>query len=544
MAECSPNSGFEKSFPLRDSGGNIGPFRATQIWNEIIYHLKSRVEVKRRRLKMRSYDNCFTGTDAVDVVLHYLLNDKETFNTELSREKAIKLCQTLMNKSVFEPANCRPVDGKPVFEDSSSKLYRFPGSLEDDKENKDSDEDLNQSEMCMFDPVEEAEYLKKSKPLRVNPAFEPDVSSDSVICNPALIGRSGSVMEELMKISSTIKCKSAMSLEPRRIDTKMTRNSDIQEVSPEVVEETWKEVALAQLLILVEVPFLDGVLGEEKENKKQLRRNLIISNVVAKHTNMPFLGAVDFEDSVMHTAYDCLQCMPKGTSLLSDESFKQGDAQTKTKLFWKIAKYYSELSEPLLPERFIDLHVAILNLIMTEHEKNALESLQLDVILLPWSVREELQRLLRFLSAVKKDKSFSLDVQESNKTIVLKVFCDSILKHKLLTSSVAAEFVLFLLSHHREIFHVPRNIREKVSLRLYKLKHGDCMPLYESTYCNRITKEEYQRQSEECTQSSLIEMINSVLDDVNIPLKDKKVRLRQFQKYYPNIYERYFQGMI
>ena len=69
-------------------------------------------------------------------------------------------------------------------------------------------------------------------------------------------------------------------------------------------------------------------------------------------------------------------------------------------------------------------------------------------------------------------------LQESNETVVLKVFCDSILKHKLLTSSVAAEFFLFLLSHHREIFHVPRNIREKVSLRLYKLKHGDCMPLY------------------------------------------------------------------
>ena len=40
---------------------------------------------------MKSYDNCFTGTDAVDVVLHYLLNDQETFNTELSREKAVKV---------------------------------------------------------------------------------------------------------------------------------------------------------------------------------------------------------------------------------------------------------------------------------------------------------------------------------------------------------------------------------------------------------------------------------------------------------------------
>ena len=44
-----------------------GPFRATQIWNEVIDHLKEKVELKKRRYKLRNYDNCFTGTDAVDV---------------------------------------------------------------------------------------------------------------------------------------------------------------------------------------------------------------------------------------------------------------------------------------------------------------------------------------------------------------------------------------------------------------------------------------------------------------------------------------------
>ena len=68
-----------------------GPFRATQIWNEVIEHLKEEVEVKRRRQLLRNYDNSFTGTDAVDVVLHYLLSsDKDTF-CNLSREKAVKV---------------------------------------------------------------------------------------------------------------------------------------------------------------------------------------------------------------------------------------------------------------------------------------------------------------------------------------------------------------------------------------------------------------------------------------------------------------------
>lgn len=68
-----------------------GPFKATKIWHDLIDHLKSKVELKRRRHKMKSIDSCFTGTDAVDVVLHFLLNDRDTFSADLSREKAVKV---------------------------------------------------------------------------------------------------------------------------------------------------------------------------------------------------------------------------------------------------------------------------------------------------------------------------------------------------------------------------------------------------------------------------------------------------------------------
>jgi hypothetical protein len=72
-----------------------GPFRATQIWNEVIDHLKEKVELKKRRYKLRNYEDCFTGTDAVDVVLHYLLSDQDTF-CNLSREKAVKVSVIFM----------------------------------------------------------------------------------------------------------------------------------------------------------------------------------------------------------------------------------------------------------------------------------------------------------------------------------------------------------------------------------------------------------------------------------------------------------------
>lgn len=69
----------------------LGPFRATQIWNEIVDHLKTNVEVKRRRYKMKTYDNSFSGAHAVDVVMTYLLSEKNTFSTDLSRDKAVKV---------------------------------------------------------------------------------------------------------------------------------------------------------------------------------------------------------------------------------------------------------------------------------------------------------------------------------------------------------------------------------------------------------------------------------------------------------------------
>ena len=57
----------------------------------MIHHMKTKVELKRRRHKMRYYNDCFTGTDAVDVILHYLLSDRDTFSSDLSREKAVKV---------------------------------------------------------------------------------------------------------------------------------------------------------------------------------------------------------------------------------------------------------------------------------------------------------------------------------------------------------------------------------------------------------------------------------------------------------------------
>nr|KAG5711121.1 hypothetical protein BaRGS_004765 [Batillaria attramentaria] len=213
-----------------------------------------------------------------------------------------------------------------------------------------------------------------------------------------------------------------------------------------VIEETWREVALAQLTTLIDLTFLDGVLAQDKPSKRQQQHhNLIISNIVAKNWHLPVtqslfnldtVGLGEEEDSVIQKAIACMECLPKGRHCP--------------------------------PGRFFDLHMAILNLILQRHNRQALEALRLDMVLLPLPV----------------------------------------------------------------------------SIKLYHMKTGQNLPDIDTTFCDRVSREEYQRQARDCTQDALISLMNNVLDDTKVPLKEKKHRLKQFQKCYPTLYEEHFSGMV
>lgn len=104
------------------------PFRATYIWSSIISNLQTHVEVKRRRHNLKSYHDCFLGSEAVDVVLAHLTLNRFFGDEAVPRYKAVRLCQALMDSRVFEPVGVK-VFGKEkrraTFEDSSCSLYRF-----------------------------------------------------------------------------------------------------------------------------------------------------------------------------------------------------------------------------------------------------------------------------------------------------------------------------------------------------------------------------------------------------------------------------------
>ena len=252
-----------------------------------------------------------------------------------------------------------------------------------------------------------------------------------------------------------------------------------------VEEEVWHEVALSQLLMLVEIPLLDTILSYEVMKKggssghrasKQMEgcsnlafkrwesitslfsekwvrsacccmRSLLFDLAVMlgessytsriwifSHfdssrnlrttdrnvfrlficTNFCLLGFVaciglsvfPFRaegDPWVEAAMDTLECHPRGMDMLDLSLNKETDLTQKLRLYQSIADYYTSLPEPLWSEKFVDLHLPLLNLLMQGKEDTALRVLQLSMLLLPPQLKEEMHRLLVFMKLASEE---------------------------------------------------------------------------------------------------------------------------------------------
>lgn len=66
-------------------GVSIKSVQSSCVWNSLILHLKSSVAVKPRRVHLKSYSDCFLGSEAVDVLEAYMKGVKglEGMNEEV-----------------------------------------------------------------------------------------------------------------------------------------------------------------------------------------------------------------------------------------------------------------------------------------------------------------------------------------------------------------------------------------------------------------------------------------------------------------------------
>ncbi|NXQ38885.1 DEPD7 protein, partial [Catharus fuscescens] len=466
------------------------PFQATQMWNSIIHALHNQVEIKRRRQHLKTYRNCFTGSNAVDVVLSHLMQSMYLSCNDISRLKGVRVCQALMDHKVFEPVGAKLYlfkSGKETeFEDTDSSLYRFVNSSPNPllpRKNKDN-ESLSPEQIC------------KQKTKRC------------------------SKVEELLRSIYV-----HTSLPP-----KVVVNEPIHLLSKGVIEDVWKQQALLRLLQLIDVPLLEDILVSSVKTKSDSfgkEEDMIISNTFLDREVMCSLNLPDL-DRWLYAAIECLEYFPDQFLVMVSQQLSQrtnnpSSLNTYKKiLFDVIMKYYSQKKDSLLATEDFDIHSGVIELIEKGKTDQALEALQLYLKLLAPNISEELHRLLTFLAIASESEGYKLQKQFDNRFVIIKTCTKFILQNRTLSKPQAELLTQFLMDNHSELFKAPLTLLELISRRLQSLLEGQDPDINSGfTFCQRITTKEYEDQKQQ-TNQYLLALIQEMDNDPTIPLKQKK----------------------
>ncbi|NXU55347.1 DEPD7 protein, partial [Turnix velox] len=465
------------------------PFQATRLWNSIIHALHSQVEIKRHRQHLKTYKNCFTGSNAVDVVLSHLMQSMYLSCNDISRLKGVRVCQALMDHKVFEPVGAKlslfKNEKEMEFEDTNTSLYRFVSS--------------------------------SPTPLLPRKNNDNECLSPERVCKQK-IKRCSKVEELLQSINVHV------SLPP-----KIVVNEPTHLLSKRAIEDVWKQQTLVRLLQLIDVPLLEDILASSVKTKPDYfgKEDLIISNTfldreVTCSLNLPEL------DKWLYAAIECLEYFPDQFITMVSQQLPQSTNKPinlntyKKILFDVIVKYYSQKKDSLLTSQDLDIHSGIIELIEKGKTDQALEASQLYLKLLAPNIREELHRLLMFIAIASESEGYKLQKQFDNRAVIIRTCTKFILHNKMLSKLQAELLTQFLVDNHSELFKTPLTLLELTSRRLEILLEGQDPDINSGyTFCQRLTTREYEEQKQQ-TNKHLLTLVREIDDDPTIPLKRKK----------------------
>lgn len=558
--------------------------------------MKEGVEVKRRWHKIRKYDSCFTGQDAVNVVLQYLQEDSGNFGCNVSRHNAVKLCQALMDYSVFEPI-CNTCSPKK-FHDVGTKLYRFINIEEEDDDEKnhvyhppeklrsrmstDLEFDGNNDDTCKPRTLRPNDRPlrcineKSEERLQTIPAYQhsnynvwlskqttqkhhsgisdtqmtADTYSNNNIVNLRVLNERemGFLRKSIRRLTHpethTDQNKKTM-VKHSSLPTVLSNNTRYN-LPVNVICDVWREVALLRLLLIVEIPILEGIMNDDIfSTESSSVPSDASSTVLRKHNSCSAVSSTGYVDLWTRAAVACLDnldCM----YLLPTETYSVNDSTNyKLKLFKLVSDGYSRQKEPLISGRMFDVFLVIFtSLLENNKESAAIEAIQLAVLLLPSHQREQLKYLMDFVCVVVRDKWTQLSKNFSNEELAIKELADAVIHNPVLSKKQAARYIGFMSTHAEAIFTVPPEVEAQVHRQLQKLAKGNDDAVLEMVYCEQITELEFEHQREDATETALVELMNSIIDDTNIPLKDKKQWLKKLQRCHPDVFSRNFCDML
>ncbi|XP_015785176.1 DEP domain-containing protein 1B-like isoform X2 [Tetranychus urticae] len=274
-----------------------GPFKATKLWNQIIYDFSTGISLKRHRRHLKAYENCFVACKAVDWLYDYLAVHKKSENKEISRQQAIQLLDKFLTYDIIEKVACKNTSCAK-FKDNKD-LYRLKNEnipyphLENSRDN---DEDV---------PYREEKVLEKQW----------SQSTTQSIDNSARL-------TPTKKISSSFDANSA---------------------------QIWKNVILQHLNMMQ--PLVNSLLDARDINSSYAATNV---------TNLNKNGVVLIEDKskdIPHWVMSAMKCLANwpnnsGNSLPRYPGFERD-------VFNLIREYFVNLDSPMIPSNFYPLIVSV-----------------------------------------------------------------------------------------------------------------------------------------------------------------------------------------
>uniref|UniRef100_A0A3Q3L947 DEP domain containing 1a n=1 Tax=Labrus bergylta TaxID=56723 RepID=A0A3Q3L947_9LABR len=185
-----------------------------------------------------------------------------------------------------------------------------------------------------------------------------------------------------------------------------------------------------------------------------------------------------------------------------------------------------------------------LGLLQPHCERVAIEALQLCTLLLPPTSRRKLQLLMRMMSRISQNVDMPrLHPAIGTRTLMVHTFSGCVLgsaEECDLDELLATRLVSFLMDHQQSILSVPEYLLSAISDHIQYLRAVQvlCAPMPIYAFCHQISGAEFEQQKAESSQKAMEELLEILLTDQHLSEKDRRKKLKQFQKQYPDIYSR------
>uniref|UniRef100_A0A803W6M9 DEP domain containing 1 n=1 Tax=Ficedula albicollis TaxID=59894 RepID=A0A803W6M9_FICAL len=458
------------------------------------------------RQRLHSHGSCFTAAEAADW-LHPVLRGHRSFGPDVSRQQTVQLLRKFLKNHIIEDIKGRW--GDENLEDNGA-LYRFPPT--------------SPVKPLPSPPRENLENFSGEK----GKLFKLPSSSKKALKK----------LEVLQSLENLARPKADVTEEKKK-DTLQRR-----EISQEDVQETWRNVIQIHLQTILGVPSLEEVLQPAQ---------IIPEFVVYNMSNTSRHGVVILQDKAedlphwVLSAMKCLAYWPRNNDM-SQATYSGFERD----VFRTVADYFLSLPEPLLTFEYYDLFVNILDLLQPHLERVAVEALQICCLLLPPPRRRKLQLLLRMMGRISGNVDMPrLHDAMGTRSLLMQTFSRCVLRsaqEEDLDELLSTRLLSFLMDHQQEIFQLPTYLQVAVQDHLEYVRRAQCkqekeeicaiLPTY--SYCKQITPQEFEEQKVSTSQAAVAELLENIIKDKNLSVKDKKKKLKQFQKEYPHIYGRRF----